>query len=359
MRVGSTIGVMFRVTTFGESHGPAVGAVVDGCPPGIDFNPVFIQNELDKRKPGTTDVSSPRRETDQVEVLSGVFEGKTTGTPIALLIRNKDADPKAYERLKDIYRPGHADFTYEARYGVRDYRGGGRSSGRETAGRVAGGAVAKMVLAQHGIKIFGHTLSIGNIQARDFDPEQVNINPVRCADAKAAVRMVRAILKAQKEGDSLGGIVEIIAFGAPAGLGDPVFGKLDADLAGALMSIGAVKGVEVGAGFASAFLKGSQMNDPIIRQKGKVRMPTNRAGGILGGISTGEDIILRIAVKPTPSIRGPQVTLTKKLKPTKLQITGRHDPCICPRIVPVAEAMTAIVLADHLLRFKAIKNGGF
>lgn len=356
MAAGSTIGVIFRVTTFGESHGPAVGVVVDGCPPGIDFNTVFIQNELDKRKPGTTEVSSPRKEADQVEILSGIFEGKTTGTPIALLIRNKDADSKSYERLKDIYRPGHADFTYEARYGIRDYRGGGRSSGRETAARVAGGAVAKMVLAQNGIKIFGHTLSIGNIQAKDFDPQQININPVRCADAKAAVRMVKAILKAQKDGDSLGGIVEIIAFGVPPGLGDPVFGKLDADLAGALMSIGAVKGVEIGAGFTSAFIKGSQMNDPIIKQKGKVRMPTNRAGGILGGISTGEAIVLRIAVKPTPSIRGPQLTLTKKLKPTKLQVTGRHDPCICPRIVPVAEAMTAIVLADHLLRFKAIRS---
>ena len=356
---GSMIGTLFRVTTFGESHGPAIGAVIDGCPPGMELTGVEIQNDLDRRRPGQTDISSPRREMDHCEILSGVFRGKTTGAPIALLIRNIDADPKAYDALEDVYRPGHADYTYEARYGIRDHRGGGRASGRETGARVAAGAVAKVLLRAANISIFSHTLSIGDVYAKEFDQEQVNLNPVRCADHRAAVRMAKAILKAQEEGDSLGGIVEVVAVGVPAGLGDPVFSKMDADIAAALMSIGAVKGVEIGIGFGASGLKGSQMNDPIIKQKGRIRMPSNRAGGILGGISTGEDIIARIAVKPTPSVGRPQKTVTRKKSRTTLKITGRHDPCICPRIVPVAEAMMAIVLADHLLRLRAIRPDRF
>jgi len=356
---GSTIGTLFRVTTFGESHGPAIGAVIDGCPPGIELKGVEIQDELDRRRPGQTDISSPRREMDQCELLSGVFRGKTTGTPIAIVIRNMDSNSKAYDALEEVYRPGHADYTYEARYGIRDHRGGGRSSGRETAARVAAGAVAKVVLRAAGINVFAHTLCIGEVCAREFDREQIDLNPVRCADARAAVKMAKAILKAQEKGDSMGGIVEVVAVGAPPGLGDPVFGKLDADIAGALMSIGAVKGVEIGLGFGAAGLKGSEMNDPIIREKGRIRMPSNRAGGILGGISTGEDIIARIAVKPTPSVGKPQKTLTRKKSSTTIKITGRHDPCICPRIVPVAEAMVACVLADHLLRLCAIRPDHF
>ena len=357
--VGNTIGALFRVTTFGESHGAAIGAVVDGCPPGIELDEVRIQNELDKRKPGQTDISSPRREADTCEILSGVYKGKTTGMPIALLIPNQDANSKAYDQIKDIYRPGHADYTYEARYDIRDHRGGGRSSGRETAARVAAGAVAKIVLKSEGISVIGHTLRIGEINAKTFDRDQIYQNPVRCADPKAAVKMANAILGAQADGDSLGGVVEVMATNVPAGLGDPVFGKLDADIAGALMSIGAVKGVEIGAGFEAANLRGSQMNDPIIIQKGRIRMASNRAGGILGGISTGEDIIARIAVKPTPSVKQPQKTVTRDGKPTTVKIAGRHDPCICPRVVPVAEAMLAIVLADHLLRLRAIRPDRF
>lgn len=347
------------MTTFGESHGPAIGTVIDGCPPGIELPTVRIQDELDRRRPGQTDISSPRREMDQCEVLSGIFRGKTTGTPIALIIRNTDTNSKVYDALENVYRPGHADYTYEARYGIRDHRGGGRSSGRETAARVAAGAVAKVLLQSAKVSVFAHTLCIGDVCAKDFDPEQINLNPVRCADARAAVKMAKAIMNAQEEGDSLGGVVEVVVLGAPAGLGDPVFSKLDADIAGALMSIGAVKGVEVGLGFGASGLKGSEMNDPIIKQKGRIRMPSNRAGGILGGISTGEDIIARIAVKPTPSVGSPQKTVTRKKSATTIKITGRHDPCICPRIVPVAEAMMAIVLADHLLRFRAIRPDHF
>lgn len=352
---GNTFGTLFRVTTFGESHGPAVGCVVDGCPPGIRLDRKLIQKEMNRRRPGQSEITTPRSEADRCEVLSGVFGGVTTGAPIAVLIRNTDVDSSVYDEIKDLYRPGHADFTYQARYGVRDHRGGGRSSGRETAARVAAGAVAKALLAKGGVEVYAHTLRIGEVEAGNFRRAEIERNPVRCADPQAAKKMQQAIEKARKNGDSLGGVVEVVAAGAPAGLGEPVFSKLDADIAGALMSIGAVKGVEIGAGFRAARMRGSEMNDPIVRRKGRICMPSNRAGGLLGGISTGEDIVARLAVKPTPSVAGKQKTVDSKGTPRTIEIKGRHDPCICPRIVPVAEAMLAIVLADHILRLKAIR----
>jgi len=353
---GNTIGVLFRVTTFGESHGPAIGCVIDGCPPGIKITQEAIQHELDRRRPGQSHITTSRVESDHCEILSGIFEDLTTGTPIGILIRNQGADPHAYESLRNVFRPGHADYTYQARYGIRDHRGGGRSSGRETAARVAAGAIAKLILAWDEIKIFAHTIRIGAVKARKFRREEIELNPVRCADPKAAVSMVKAIIEAQKAGDSLGGIVEVIAEGVPAGLGEPVFGKLDAELAAAIMGIGAVKGVEFGAGFKSAEMRGSEMNDPILSKGGRITTLSNHAGGILGGVSTGDNIVMRLAVKPTPSISLPQRTVDDKGRRKTLKISGRHDPCICPRIVPVAEAMTAIVLADHILRLRAIRN---
>jgi len=352
---GNSFGVLFRVTTFGESHGPAVGCVIDGCPPGVRLDEKLVQKEMDRRRPGQSEITTSRSEADRCEILSGIFEGKTTGTPIAVIIRNEDVDSSSYDAIKDLYRPGHADFSYRARYGARDHRGGGRSSGRETAARVAAGAVAKAVLAEAGVEIYGHTVKIGKVEAAEFRRPEIERNPVRCADRDAAGKMREAIERARKEGDSLGGIVEVVAAGVPAGLGEPVFSKLDADIAGALMSIGAVKGVEMGAGFRAAGMRGSEMNDPIVKRKGRIRMPSNNAGGVLGGISTGEDIVARIAVKPTPSISKRQKTVDLAGNSRSIEIKGRHDPCICPRIVPVAEAMLAMVLADHLLRLKAVR----
>jgi len=350
---GNSFGQIFQVTTFGESHGTALGVVVDGCPPGMALSTREIQRELDRRRPGQSRVTTPRQEPDQVEILSGVFEGKTLGTPIALLIRNRDAAPGAYDRLRDRFRPGHADLTYFLKYGHRDHRGGGRASGRETAGRVAAGAIAKKLLTHVGVRIVAGTIQIGKVKASQFDPRVIEKNPVRCPDAKAAARMVGLVERARKNGDSVGGVVEVRAMGAPAGLGEPVFGKLDADLAAGLMSIGGVKGVEIGAGFAAASRLGSENADPVLYRRGKFFTRSNRGGGILGGISTGEEIICRIAVKPTSSIALPQKTVTERGKPATIQIQGRHDPCLCPRIAPVAEAMVALVLADHLLRLRA------
>ncbi|MBI3599043.1 MAG: chorismate synthase [Nitrospinae bacterium] len=347
---GNSFGRLFRITTWGESHGPALGVVIDGCPAMLDLREEDIQVELDRRMPGNSEASSPRKEADRVEILSGVFEGKTTGAPISLLIRNMDADSSKYEKIKDVFRPGHADYTYLAKYGIRDYRGGGRSSGRETAGRVAAGAVAKKILRIKGIKITGYTKQIGDILAVDMDFEEIEKNDVRCPDKNAAQRMLDKIREVKKSGDSVGGVVEIMASGVPAGLGEPVFDKLDADIAKALMSIGAVKGVEIGAGFESASLLGSQNNDEIYIKNGKAVFRTNNAGGILGGISNGDDIVARIAVKPTASIAKMQRSVDIHGKETDIKVEGRHDPCICPRIVPVAEAMMAITIADHLLR---------
>jgi len=358
---GNTFGTLFKITTWGESHGPAVGVVVDGCPAGLELGEADIQRELDRRRPGQSQVTTPRMEEDRVEMLSGVFEGRTTGAPISMLVWNKDIDSREYEAIKDTPRPGQADLTYELKYGFRDYRGGGRASARETLARVAGGAVARKMLGLHNIEILAHVTEIGGIKARqatiDEIRKNVEKNPVRCADLDAAEKMRFIIEKAQGEGDSVGGIVEIIALGVPPGLGEPVFDKLNADLAKALMSIGAVKGLEIGAGFKAARMKGSEMNDPIIIRDGRIRTETNNAGGILGGISTGEPIICRIAVKPTPSISKEQRTVNLKTKKEALiKISGRHDPAIPPRIVPVAEAMVALVLADHMIRSGIINS---
>ena len=355
---GNTFGTAFRVTTFGESHGRAVGAVIDGVRPGLPFDIAFIQKELDRRRPGQSKVTTSRQESDQVEILSGVFEGKTTGTPICMVIWNRDQRPEAYEKIKDVFRPGHAGYTYLAKYGVSDYRGGGRSSGRETASRVAAGAFAKSLLAARGIQIIAYTKEVAGIKAKSIDLREIERNLLRCPDRLAAKRMERRILRARKEGDSVGGIVEVVVKNPPAGLGDPVFDKLEADLAKALMSIGAVRGFEVGNGFAVARLTGSQNNDPLYRdgKTGRIRTRTNNAGGIAGGISNGEDIVVRIAVKPPSSIARKQKTVTVSGRATSIGIEGRHDPCICPRVVPVAESMVALTLLDHLVRQKLLRR---
>ena len=355
--MGNTFGKAFSITTWGESHGPAVGVVIDGCPPGLELSEADIQHELDRRRPGQSEVSTPRQEEDRVEILSGVFEGKTTGTPIAMLVRNKDADSSKYDIIKNTPRPGHADYTYQMKYGIRDHRGGGRSSARETIGRVAAGAVAKKILALSGIEILAHVVELGGIKASPVHVDDIKANmesnPVRCADPKAAKAMLERVKQVREGKDSVGGVVEILALGVPPGLGEPVFDKLDADLAGGLMGIGAVKGVEIGSGFAAANMTGSQMNDPFEMQDGRVVCSTNNAGGILGGISSGETIVCRIAVKPTPSIARAQNTVDMSdMSGTEITIEGRHDPTIPPRIVPVAEAMVALVLADHMLRSK-------
>jgi len=345
----NTYGQRFRITTFGESHGPAVGVVIDGVQPRMELDAPDIQAELDRRRPGQSPVSTARAEADRAEILSGVFEGRTTGAPICILVRNTGARSKDYEAIRDLVRPGHGDLTWLARYGIRDWRGGGRLSGRETVGRVAAGAVARKLLLTQGVTIVGHVVEAGGVLARSFDADIVRTNAMRCGDASAAEAMERAILDAQEAGDSVGGVVQVEAHGVPAGWGDPVFAKLDARLAGALMSIGAVKGVEIGAGFAAARMRGSEHNDPITPDG----FETNHAGGVLGGISSGAPVVARLAVKPTSSIRLPQRTVDVDGRPRELQVKGRHDPCICPRAVPVAEAMLALVLADGYLEARA------
>ncbi|MDY9927075.1 chorismate synthase [Methanosarcina sp.] len=352
---GNVFGQMFRITTWGESHGRAVGVVVDGLPAGLPFSEADIQKELDRRRPGQSEVSTPRNEADRVEILSGIFEGMSTGTPISMLVWNSDARSSSYDAIKNNPRPGHADFTYMVRYGMRDHRGGGRSSARETIGRVAGGALAKLLLSSFGIQVAGHVLELGGIRAKPLSFEEILENvektPVRCADLEAAEKMLEKVANLRKEGDSVGGIVEVIVKGAPAGLGEPVFDRLDADLAKALMSIPAVKGFEIGAGFEAARMRGSEMNDSFRMEEGEVTCPSNNAGGVLGGISTGLDIVCRAAVKPTPSIGKVQQTVDLIAhENTEIEIKGRHDPTIPPRMVPVAEAMVALVLADHMLR---------
>ena len=343
---GNTMGTVFRVTTWGESHGPAVGAVVDGCPPGVDLDESDIQQELDRRKPGARVFASPRKEEDRVEILSGTFEGKTTGTPIALLIRNRDSDSAAYDELRNVFRPGHGDFTYFKKYGIRDHRGGGRASGRETAARVAAGAVAKKVISHEGISVLAFTKEVGGVAAEKAPPGDMAENPLLCPDGKAAARIEKLLEKARKEGETLGGIVEIVVKGCPPGLGEPVFDKMDADLAKALMGIGTVKGVEVGSGFEAAWMTGSMHNDPLTPGG----FATNHAGGVLGGITSGEDIVVRVACKPIPSIGKAQKTVDLSGKAVTISVKGRHDVCVIPRIIPVCEAMVSIVLADHLLR---------
>ena len=355
----NTIGKIFSITSFGSSHGKALGAVVDGCPANLELSEEDIQIELNKRRPGTSALTTSRQEGDKVEILSGIFEGKTDGTPIAGIVYNTNQKSKDYSNIKSTPRPGHGDYCWLEKYGIYDYNGGGRGSGRTTISHVIGGAIAKKLLDAKGIKIISHVVQIGDIKAENIDyenlEENVAKNNVRCGDLEAAKRMEELIISKKQEGDSIGGIVETVATGIPAGLGEPVFGKLDGDLAQILMSINAVKGVEIGLGFDCAKSTASEINDEFYYDdEGNVKTKTNNSGGILGGMSNGMPIISRIAVKPTPSISKIQNTIDlDKKENTTLEITGRHDPCICPRVTAVAESVTAIVLADHMIR------GGF
>jgi chorismate synthase len=347
---GNTIGKLFAVTTFGESHGVALGCIVDGCPPGMPLTEADLQLDLDRRKPGTSRFTTQRQEADQVQILSGVFEGVTTGTPIGLLIQNTDQKSKDYGKIKDLFRPGHADYTYQQKYGVRDYRGGGRSSARETAMRVAAGAVArKYLLQEYGIVIRGYLSQLGPIVAETLDWAEVGNNPFFCPDASKVPAMEEYMAALNKEGNSVGAKITVIASSVPPGLGEPVFDRLDAELAHALMSINAVKGVEIGAGFDCVAQKGTEHRDEMTPQG----FLSNNAGGILGGISTGQDIVAHIALKPTSSIRIPGQTVDIHGEPAEVITTGRHDPCVGIRATPIAEAMMAITLMDHLLRQRA------
>jgi chorismate synthase len=348
---GSVYGKFFTISTFGESHGKAVGVVVDGVTPGIELCEADIQKELDRRKPGQSSVTTPRKESDTVHIMSGVFEGKTTGTPLMLIVHNTDQRSKDYGNIKDLFRPGHADFTYLTKYGIRDYRGSGRASGRETAGRVAAGAVAKKILEAKGISIQAYTVQVGDIKCTSFNSETIEQNPVRACDPEAAVKMEERIVTLAKEGNSVGGVVECRIDGVPAGIGEPVFDKLDAELAKAIVSLGGVKGIEFGAGFGAAEMTGKEHNDEMSPQG----FESNNAGGIIGGISTGEQILFRAAVKPTSSISSQQNTVDVEGNPVICETHGRHDPCLCPRIVPVVEAMSAIVLLDLLKQQAALR----
>jgi chorismate synthase len=346
---GNTIGKLFTVTSFGESHGPAIGCVVDGCPPGLDLSEADLQHDLDRRKPGTSRHTTQRREDDVVEILSGVFEGRTTGTPIGLLIRNQDQRSKDYSEIMDRFRPGHADYTYNQKYGFRDYRGGGRSSARETAMRVAAGGVAKKYLRQCcGIEIRGYLAQLGPIRAEQFDWDQVERNAFFCPDADKVKEMEAYMDALRKEGNSIGARINVVARGMMAGLGEPIFDRLDADLAHALMSINAVKGVEIGDGFLCVEQKGTEHRDEISPEG----FLSNHAGGVLGGISSGQDLIASIALKPTSSLRLPGRTVDRKGAPVEVVTKGRHDPCVGIRATPIAEAMMAIVVMDHLLRHR-------
>lgn len=355
---GNTFGHLFRITTFGESHGGAVGVVIDGCPPLLEITAAEIQAELDRRRPGQSRITTPRKETDTCEILSGVFEGKTLGTPIAILVRNKDTRPQDYSEMAQVYRPSHADATYDAKYGIRNWQGGGRSSARETIGRVAAGAIAKKILqVTAGVEIIGYVKRIKDLEA-PIDPgtvtlEQVESSMVRCPDPDYAEKMVALIDQIRAEGDSIGGMVECVAHNVPSGLGAPVFDKLEADLAKGVMSLPASKGFEIGSGFGGTFLTGSEHNDEFYLDQDQVRTVTNRSGGIQGGISNGENIIIRVAFKPTATIRKEQRTVTSTGEATTLAAKGRHDPCVLPRAVPMVEAMVALVLCDHLLRQQA------
>jgi len=347
---GNSFGKLFKITTWGESHGKGIGVVIDGCPSRIPIDENIIQSMLNRRKPGSSTASTKRMEPDKAVIMSGIFNGMTTGTPLMMMVENKDADPDAYEPYADIYRPGHGDITYMAKYKIRDWRGGGRASARETVARVAAGAVAKALLDREGIHIFSYTIELGGIKAVKRDLNQIEKNMFFCPDFKAAEKMHERIQYVKKKGDSVGGIVEIVAKGVPKGLGEPVFDKIDADLAKALMSIGAVKGVEIGTGFNSAAMLGSENNDPI----NSTGFATNNAGGTLAGITNGDDIIIRVAVKPIPSIRIEQKTVDQSGNKKVVSIKGRHDISAIPRINVVCEAMVCLVIADHLLRQKAI-----
>ena len=370
---GNSFGQAFRITTAGESHGPGNVVIIDGCPPGIELNTEILAVDLARRRPGQSKIVTQRQEADEPEILAGVFEGRTTGTSIAILIRNTDAKSKDYSNIKDTYRPGHADYTFDRKYGFRDYRGGGRSSARETTARVAAGAVAKQLLATHlGVRIVGYVKQVGHLVANVPDPTAVTLeqvetlpdgqpNIVRCPDAAQVAAMISLIEAVRKDQDSIGGVAELVASGVPAGLGEPVFDKLKADLAKALFSLPAVLGVEYGSGFACATMRGSAHNDPFVLDPSAppgegvplVRTTKNHHGGMLGGISSGMPIVLRAAVKPTSSLPRPQDTVNRQGQATTVRTTGRHDPCLLPRFIPMGEAMVALVLADHYLRQRA------
>ena len=356
---GNSFGDIFRITTFGESHGGAVGVVVDGCPPGLSLSLTDIQRHLDRRRPGQSDITTPRKEEDTIHILSGVFEGVTTGTPILLLAYNKDTRSEDYDHLKRLFRPSHADYTYLAKYGLRDYRGSGRASARETLGRVAAGAIALKFLQESlGIEVLSYVEQVGEI-ATSISPEhvtatEIEANIIRCPDPSVAPQMIDLVRTVQAEGDSIGGIIRSVIRGVPAGLGEPVFDKLHADLGKAMLSINAVKGFEIGLGFSAVHLRGSQHNDAfVVNEMGEVSTRTNNAGGVLGGISSGETITFRVAFKPVATIAREQATVTVEGTPTTLQASGRHDPCVLPRAVPIVDSMAALVLMDHYLRHKA------
>lgn len=358
---GNSFGHIFRLSTFGESHGEAIGGIIDGCPAGLKIDLAFVQSELDRRKPGQSHIVTQRKEGDEVKFLSGIFEGVTTGAPMGFVIYNENQKSKDYEHLKDAFRPSHADYTYEKKYGLRDYRGGGRSSARETASRVVAGAVAKLLLQQHGIKIFAYVSQVQNIKLEksylEIDPANIEKNIVRCPDEKVAQQMIEHIEAIRKQGDTVGGIVTCAAQKVPAGLGEPAFDKLHADLGKAMLSINAVKGFEYGAGFSSIHSKGSELNDlfvpgsrdPFGEDRNGIRTKTNNSGGIQGGISNGEDIYFNVAFKPVATIMQKQNTVNRAGEEIILEGKGRHDPCVLPRAVPIVEAMCALVLADHLL----------
>lgn len=347
---GNSFGQIFRITTFGESHGGAVGVVVDGCTPGLELTAPDVQKQLDRRKPGQSSITTPRKEPDTVHILSGVFEDRTTGTPILMILYNSDADPSAYDEIKDKFRPGHADFTYLKKYGIRDWRGSGRASGRETAGRVAAGAIARKLLAAQGVSIVAYTRRSAGVECESFDPDVIESNPLRACDADAAARMLARIEEIKATEDSVGGVIECRITGVAAGLGEPVFDKIDAELAHAMLSVGSIKGIEFGAGFAAADMTGSQHND----EMGPDGFQSNNAGGIIGGITTGAEIVFRVAVKPTSSIARTQQTIDTAGTERTIKTEGRHDACICPRIVPVVEAMAALVLIDHHKRQRVL-----
>ncbi len=354
----NSYGTLFRITTFGESHGPAIGVVVDGCPAGLEINEAFIQQELSRRRPGQSKITTQRKEEDSFKILSGVFEGKSTGTPIALLIENQDQRSKDYSHVENVFRPSHADYTYEAKYGFRDHRGGGRSSARETAARVAAGAIAKLLLQEQGINIQAFVSRVGDIVTPHYtslDLSKTEDNIVRCPDGEVAQKMISLIDAVRLERDTIGGVVTCVIKNSPVGLGEPVFDKLHAELGKAMLSINAVKGFEYGSGFEGVTLRGSQHNDIFYTEDGKVRTKTNFSGGVQGGISNGEEIYFNVAFKPVATIMQDQDTVDKDNNPAVVSGKGRHDPCVVPRAVPIVEAMAALVMADFLLRAKSSK----
>lgn len=358
---GNSFGSLFKITTCGESHGGAVGVIIDGCPAGLEISEMEIQKELDRRKPGQSSITTPRKEQDLIHILSGVFEGKTTGTPILLLSYNADMRPEDYDELKKVYRPSHADYTYLMKYGRRDFRGSGRASARETLARVAAGAIAKKYLKQYlNIEILSYVEQVGSIRSeidyRKVTIDAIEANIIRCPEQNVADKMINLIEEIKNDGDSIGGIIKGVIRNVPAGLGEPVFDKLSADLGKAMLSINAVKGFEIGSGFNGVTMRGSKHNDPFVIENGKLKIKTNHAGGTLGGISTGEDIYFRVAFKPVSTISKNQQTVNLEHQSVKLQATGRHDPCVLPRAIPIVDAMSALVIMDHFLRQNAYRR---